>query len=328
MNIRPYILFVFIILLSVTGCVHKTIIGTPADSVLYSKPDNSGQKSNLFTPHILVHGYSNIHNRIGRPSARFNKWGEEEIYIDTNYPTLYHGIDTFTTERDEYTNHIYRVNFPKTPFSLIPFYLTSGNNPGLLVITTYNSDHNPVLITTVHTCGCYLAIIPTNFLPKESLPLKWKNEDHLKIYGEQLPSLIDFTTVSEPSLVFEIRPETHRFMNIELINKYESNQRYGNVQPMLYAELDSLEKIPLRAEETSFFVQNGILEGHVKDSIKPWESTLLSLISLDLFVGSDKKYDYHFKTKNNFYTSLKPWNRVSSDMRNFKRFLRFWGWRL
>jgi hypothetical protein len=62
--------------------------------------------------------------------------------------------------------------------------------------------------------------------------------------------------------------------------------------------------------------------------VKLWESLFLSLISMDMFVGADKVYADPRETGNPFYTSLKFWNRNSSDMWNFPGFLQFWGWRL
>jgi hypothetical protein len=54
----------------------------------------------------------------------------------------------------------------------------------------------------------------------------------------------------------------------------------------------------------------------------------MSLISLDLFVGSDKIYADPAVSGNPFYTSLKPWRRDDSDMWDFPRFLAYWGWGL
>ena len=90
----------------------------------------------------------------------------------------------------------------------------------------------------------------------------------------------------------------------------------------------SLGEIPLNGTKTSFYHDRGPLKGHVKGSVKPWETLLLSLVSQDLFVGTDKVYGDSEITENPFYTSLKPWNRNSSDMWNFADFLEFWGWRL
>ena len=309
-----------------TGCGYQPI-RNQQDSVLYSVSEHSNNVIERYAPHFLIHDNHNTHNRIGKPSARLNKWNEEEIFIDVQHPTLYHAVDTFTTDRDSYTNYIYRIHFPGTPFSLIPFYLTSGNNPGLIVIITLNSDGKPVLVTNLHTCGCYLAIIPTSFLPKDAFPDNW-GYGTLRIYGERLPPLLNYGSLSEPALLFTIRPDTHRIMGVELVDKKELTTGRFNTASLFPADMADLEKIPLADGTTSFFYQNDILAGHVKDSMKVWESLLLSVISLDLFVGTDKKYDFNFQTTNNFYTSLKPWNRISSDMRDFKRFLQFWGWKL
>jgi len=252
---------------------------------------------------------------------------EEDIFIDINHPTLYYGTDSFDTEKDRYTNYIYRVHFPETPFSLIPFYLTSGSNPGLIIVVTVGSNLKPLLVTAVHTCGCYLAIIPTSFLSRNSYPECW-DDKVLKVYGERLTPLLDFNSYSNPALFVSVRPDIHRVMKIELIEKSKLKTSPSSHKKMASADLASLEAIPLNDTTTSFFHHGGIFDGHVKGSIKPWETLLMSLISLDIFVGSDKKYDLGFQTTNPFYTSLKPWNRTASDMRNFKRFLRFWGWRL
>jgi len=54
----------------------------------------------------------------------------------------------------------------------------------------------------------------------------------------------------------------------------------------------------------------------------------MSWMALDLFVGTDKIYDPNGQSQNQFYTSLKPWNRNKSDMNHFARFLEFRGWKL
>ena len=91
-----------------------------------------------------------------------------------------------------------------------------------------------------------------------------------------------------------------------------------------------MEHIPVqrrdgKKEEISLFYRSGPLAGHVRGAWKPWETLLLGALSMDPVVGMDKKYGHPL---NPFYTSLKPWNRESSDMSDFVRFLRHYGWRL
>jgi hypothetical protein len=211
---------------------------------------------------------------------------------------------------------------------LIPFHLSAGKNVGLIIIVTVDTENRPVLVTTVHTCGCYLAIIPTTHLSVDSFPENWE-EDPIKVYGERLPWRLEYIERDNPKILVHLRPGVHRVMNLEIIEEHDLNDRRDFqkiISPL--AQMNELDKIPINGKTTSFYYKKGLLKGYVKGSIKFWESISLSLISLDLFVGADKVYADSKVTGNSFYTSLKPWNRNSSDMRNFTRFLKFWGWRL
>ena len=93
--------------------------------------------------------------------------------------------------------------------------------------------------------------------------------------------------------------------------------------------LSALKSLPLAAGRfTSMYYAHWPLAGYVKGAIKPWESLLLSLVSLDLYVGMDKEYEGTVEGAIPFYTSLKPWNRKRSDLNDFASFLQFYGWRL
>ncbi len=326
-NRYPFLFSFFILSVLLTGCSFNPPIVNQQSGTLYLSSGQGDNRISRYTPFFLIHDSQFSHNLVGKVSARFNSSGKEEIFIDTRHPTLYYGVDTFATNRDRYTNYIYRIHFPEVPFSLFPFHLTSGSNPGLIIVVTVGSDNKPVLVTTVHTCGCYLAILPTSHLSKDAFPKEWKNQP-LEVYGERLQPLLKFGKLIEPALIVTVRPGIHRIMAVNMVEKNSLLSPAFHRRQFDMALLSDLEKLPLGNTTTSFFYKGGILDGHVKDSIKPWETLLMSLISLDFFVGSDKKYDYSFQTQNSFYTSLKPWNRTDSDMRDFKRFLTFWGWSL
>jgi hypothetical protein len=121
----------------------------------------------------------------------------------------------------------------------------------------------------------------------------------------------------------------HRVTNLEIVDERSllPSPSITVVRAPLMP-VGELDRLPLDGGRTSFFYREGLREGHVKGSIKPWESLFLSLPSLDPLVGSDKAYGNRRKTGNPFYTSLKPWNREASDMWDFQGFLTFWGWRL
>jgi hypothetical protein len=161
-----------------------------------------------------------------------------------------------------------------------------------------------------------------------ALPEDWKDEP-LRFYGERLPNVLDYSQSKQPQLLVHVRPGVHRVMDLEVVD----GQLWGKApdQNLIKADLlpvGMLETIPVDGGFTSFYHQDGALKGHVKGSVKPWETIFLSLISLDFFVGTDKSYVNSYYYENPFYTSLKPWNRKDSNMYDFERFLRFWGWKL
>ena len=117
-------------------------------------------------------------------------------------------------------------------------------------------------------------------------------------------------------------------MNLEVRDPRDLYADPFRLIPMKVAAMDQLERLPVDDGTASFYYDEGVLKGHVKGSVKPWETLFMSLISLDLFVGTDKAYADTAVTGNPFYTSLKPWRREDSNMWDFARFLDYWGWRL
>ena len=281
-----------------------------------------------FAPVFLTYDYQREYNRIGRPAARFDEEGEEIIYVDPTKPVIFYLKQEFSTEQEKYTNLVYRIHFSKVPFSVIPFNLTSGRNVGVIVVITLDSQQRPVLVTTVGTCGCYAAVVPTTYLPRDNLPEDWKDMP-LDVYGEQLPPILDYQAKEHPKLLVHLRPGVHRIMDLEIVDLTDLSQpgSFFAIQAPL-EPVSGLERITLDGETTSFYYDYGPQKGHVKRSMKFWETILLSLISWDFFVGADKVYGENDRYENPFYTSLKPWNRKASDMSDFAGFLQFWGWKL
>ncbi len=317
-----------LILLMLSGCAYSQKgVYDPIHTIYFSH----GEADSLihrFVPVFLIYNYREPHNRIGRPSASFDARGNEKIYVDHEKPAIYHMTRHFSTEKETYTNLIYRIHFSEIPFSLIPFHLSAGRNVGLMVVITLDASQRPLLVTTVGTCGCYAAIVPTSYLPSDSFPLDWKNEP-LEVYGEKIPNLLDYRELKTPKLVIHLRSEVHRVMHLEPMEEDKlRNPELFTIMKAPLIPMASLEQIHVNGKKTSFYHDRGPLRGHVKGSVKLWETLFLSLVSLDLFVGTDKVYADTGITENPFYTSLKPWNRKSSDMWNFADFLEFWGWRL
>ena len=324
----PVRVFLIALVITVFGCAHHQKLPPEKVHTIYRAAGEEDGILKRFAPVFLTYDYQREYNRIGRPAARFGEEGEEIIYVDPTKPVIFYLNQEFSTEQGKYTNLVYRIHFPKVPFSIIPFYLTSGRNVGVIVVITLDSQQRPVLVTTVGTCGCYAAIVPTTYLPPDHLPEDWQDMP-LDVYGEQLPAILDYQVKEHPTLLVHLRPGVHRIMDLEIVDLADLSQpgSFFAIQAPL-EPLSDLERIPLDGETTSFYYDYGPQKGHVKRSMKFWETILLSLISWDFFVGADKVYGENDRYENPFYTSLKPWNRTASDMSDFAGFLQFWGWKL
>ncbi|TFG37580.1 MAG: hypothetical protein E4H46_01470 [Desulfobacterales bacterium] len=323
-------LLVFLSPLLLTSCV--TFTGVAADDP--AKVYFPAEEENLlarFAPLFVLQTYKENYNRIGRPSARFVKkeTRQKEIFIDPAEAAMFVEQRTFSTAEGNYTNLIYRIHFAGVPFNLIPFHVTAGKNPGLFVIVTLNSKNQPLLLTTVHTCGCYCMITPSSYLPRRAFPDGWQQTEG-KLWGETLPAMIDYADGSgeKRRLLVFLRDGPHRVMHLQIMEEGEIMRNYDPL-PIPLEPMAALKTIPLEdGSVTSFFEEGGWRNGYVKGSYKPWEMLLISWWALDLNVGCDKEYGDPLTAENRFYTSLKPWCRSESDMRNFAEFLHFWGWKL
>jgi hypothetical protein len=322
-------LAVSLAVLLLAGCLHyrEPAPGEPPLAYLPSGP--APELATRFAPAFLVYNPQQEHNRLGRPVAALDAQGWPVISVDPGQPAVYYEVERFATSQGQYTNLVYRVHFPATPFSLYPFFIGAGQNMGLLVVVTLDAAERPVLVATVGTCGCYISLTPTSHLPAEALPKGFSGAPQ-EIYGETLPARLDYAALLDPVLLVSLRPGEHRVMDLSLRERSDlAALAPGARAAAELRETAELTRLPLAGaaagETVSLFHQGGPLSGHVKGAWKPWETLLMSWFSLDALVGMDKAYP---DRDNPFYTSLKPWARQESDMRDYPRFLRYWGWRL
>ena len=283
-----------------------------------------------FAPIISSENSQASFNRVGRVMATLNDDNEEHIYVETKQSAYYALEKSFTSVNGKhYTNLIYRVHFEKVPYSLIPFHLTAGRNVGLIVIITLNEAEEPVLITHVHSCGCYLGFTPTSYLDKTAYPDNWDWQKNT-VFGEDLPVTLDlpvpFNTTSR--LLVSLRDATHRIKDIQHITINDAKEHFTLLNSELLP-ISALKALPLPdGRSTSFYHEEGWQKGYVKDATKWNELFLMSWWTFDINVGRDKEFGPAEETGNVFYTSLKPWRRNASDMWPFAQFLDFWGWKL
>ncbi len=281
-----------------------------------------------YAPLIVPQDQRQSFNRVGRASARTDDDGTEQVYVDPAQPVYYVQQREFTAGNSTYINLIYRVHFERVPFSLWPFHLTAGRNGGLFVIVTLDERQQPLLITTVHTCGCYLAFVPTSYLDRRAYPADWPAYTQ-QVFGEELPARLDYPDASTPDqrIVVYLRSGTHRVMDIQVVSPTQVAANY-RIIPATIAPMAALKQLPLAQGTASFYEPSGRSQGYVKNAHKPFEFLLMSWWALDPRVGIDKEYGPANETGTVFYTSLKPWRREASDMWPFADFLEYWGWRL
>jgi hypothetical protein len=312
--------------LFLNGCSLQTPASTPSGLALYLPPASWTTEASL-SPAFIVKDPNKNFNRIGAPSARTVTEDTVDIFVDPENPALFFESQEFTTAKGSYTNLIYRIHFPEVPLDWTSINLTGGKNPGILIIYTLDSVRNLILVTTVHTCGCYLAFFPTRFMPQGALPHDWPTTSQ-SVYGYTLPSQLDLQDKdAESRIAFVLESETHRVGAITVIDPKNQHAIPHQVSMRLKTMLD-LYSLPYQNRTLSFFETDGPRRGYVKNNTKILERLLISWWAFDLYVGEDKAYSAHDTSDTVFYTSLKFWARQASDLKDFPKFLEYWGWNL
>jgi len=309
------------------ACATGPHIAKPDSKALYTAGDDQTLFAR-YAPVFIVENNQAAYNRIGTPRAAVQADGREKLYIDPEQATFYVRKQIVTTAKGIYTNLIYRVHFAEIPDGWAPFYLGAGRNIGLLVVVTLDLLNQPLLYSTVHTCGCYLAFVPTSRLAPDAFPPGW-DKVRQSVYGESLPGFLDLPQLAagHNRVAIVLRHGTHRVKDIRSADPGELPAipvYTADVQP-----LEALKTLPLgNGERTSFYETAGDRRGYVKGSYKVRERWLMGWWALDWRVGEDKVFGKNKSDGINFYTSLKPWARDASDMRDFAAFLKYWGWQL
>ncbi len=325
--------FLILILLS-SGCSALIPVGRnqAADQGTVYQPADPGEGAlSRHAPLFVVEESGREFNRIGAPVAiaRKESGGTPAITIDTGQPVLYAEERTFATAKGRYRNLIYRVHFPGVPFSLLPFHLTAGPGAGLIVILTLDQAGTPLLAGMVHTCGCFLTMIPTSYLDPGAYPPGWSTAGQ-KVYGISLPGRLDYARGQVPGgnrLILTVESGTHRISGVRLGSARDALLQ-GDPVRLPIRPMADLEHLRYEGGEISFFEGHGPRKGHARNSLKPLEALLMGWWALDPYVGQDKALGPREKTGAVFYTSLKFMAREASDMGDYATFLRYWSWGL
>ncbi len=318
------VLLVIVPLLSI-GCA-RSPTKQPESPTLYLSPIPPAVAA-AHSPAYLISEPSATFNKIGTPSSRTTTGDDPEIFVDPNRPTIYFESQEFQTAKGRYTNLIYRIHFPAVPLDWGRINLTAGRNSGLLFIYTLDETKTLLLVTTLHTCGCFLAFLPTDAMPKSGLPAGWSTGPQ-SVYGQSLPGILHLGKDRTASrIVFTLTSETHRVGDAAVVAE-DSLKIAADSLTMDLLPMQALYHLPFRDKTVSFFETDGSRAGYVKDNTKILERLLISWWAMDLYVGEDKAYGKDDQSGAIFYTSLKFWDRKASNLKNFRAFLAYWGWQL
>lgn len=332
------IVAVLLVASALTGCYRepRTLSLDHSGAYIYTENAPSGKISEndqelfeQFSPVFVVEEDQKSFNKIGQPKIKRGPQDKLEAVVDPSAHPIFVQKTTFVTKKGHYTNLVYRVHFEKVPYGLMPLQVTAGKNVGLLVIITLDQNQMPVLVTSVHTCGCYISMVPTNYLPLDSFPRDWKDRP-LYRYGEKYPAMLHYPCPLEKGAhpVFFLRSKTHRVADI-FVEKIAKVQAQYHPQKMEITPMCQLDSLPIEGEEGKLsFYYNDLSKGYVRNSLKPFEFLIMSWWAFDLNVGNDKKYAPARELHKRFYTSLNPAYWVESDLWNFPVAAKFWGWEL
>lgn len=319
------VLFSLALLVLLSSCA-RSPAGLAEREVLYQPPPAVPGKR-LHTPVFLIKNAEEAYNRIGMPSVRTRADEKAEVYVDPDTPAVFFETQKFTTPRGTYRNLLYRIHFEKVPFALDTWHLTAGNNPGLLLIYTLDANDQLLLVTTVHTCGCFLAFLPTTAMPEEWFPADWPTHRQ-SIYGQSLPSRLQPNQAENlEKIVFTLESDTHRISDVALREHVSLQQVYASREMTIFP-MGDLYQLPYKNGTESFFEMDGPRAGYVRNNTKFLEWLLISWWAFDRYVGQDKAYGAADTSDTIFYTSLKFWARKASDLKDFPGFLTYWGWKL
>jgi hypothetical protein len=318
------VLLIFFYPVFFTGCASPTKI--PIDTSAYLvQPPASIKK--LHTPAFLIRKGEEKYNRIGMPAVRQTADRKTEIYVNPNKPAIFYETMEFSTNRARYRNLIYRVHFEKVPFGFGNFNFTTGNNPGILIIYTLNEEGKLILVTTLHTCGCFLTFFPTDEMDRELYPADWPEESQGS-YGKTLPGHLEISPRHfSDQIVFTLESATHRIVDVTLSTDDFMKNSIETIA-MDKLPMSKLYHLPFKDSTESFFEMDGPRNGYVRNNTKILERLLISWWAFDFHVGEDKAYGADDRSEAILYTSLKFWARKASDLKDFPRFLSYWGWKL
>jgi hypothetical protein len=275
-----------------------------------------------FAPAFVIDEGEAVWNRIGTPTLH-RRAGIERARVETGTPALYAEARAERIGARDAWQLVYRIHFDQ----LAPTwkYLASlHRNAGLLVLVTVDRESGePLSVSTVHTCGCWLAVVPTDALAHAALPPGWPAERQ-DVHGESLPARIGAPALGAGErFVVHLASRSHRVRDVVVARPLDARE-------LPLVAMDALRELPVQGvpgATGSFFHEAGWLRGYVKGAWVPLEGLTLGVLTFDPRLGMDRDFGDPEVTGARFFTALAPWRREETRLDRFGRALAELGFR-
>ena len=262
-------------------------------------------------PVFVVRESENAVNRIGTPEIR-HEFGRDRVLVNPASPRIYAQVRHDRIGATPVLQLLYRVHFEAVPLASKVFFEAHRNAGVLAIVTLTEHKRQPIFFSTVHTCGCFLALLPTDRLPREALPDNWPKNTK-RVTGKTLPAIVKYPKSAQARLAVRLEPKTHRIEHIETIATQPRIPR--EIVPLhSMKELHRLKVVGGGGRRGSFFHTSGPLRGYVRGAWSPIEGLTVGALLLDPMLGSDKDFGDPEITSTRFYTSIWPWEREVSRL--------------
>lgn len=191
------------------------------------------------------------HNRIGTPL-----WtGRGKPNVNTAQPRVFHALDSVRFG-DAVLPRIYYVYWFNSRPKSHPLDILGGRLDGMTLRLTLDAEGRPLLLESLHNCGCYHQYYPLQTLYERD-PSGYA-EPPLVLPGPGLPNAVQRLTVV-------LRDRSHYLRHLYLS---DSDQRSSDprAQPYLLTHYDSLRSLAANAgTRRSLFDADGLVSGTRRD---------------------------------------------------------------
>jgi len=275
-----------------------------------------------FAPAFVIEAGEAEWNRIGMPTLT-RRAGIERARVDPARAALFAEVHEEEVGGRLVDQLVYRIHFDQLAFTRAS-PLAMHRNAGLLVLIGVDRASGlPLTVTSVHSCGCWLALQPTEALAPAALPEDWPAETQ-SLWGEELAARLPVPAEGQRYVV-HLRSGIHRVSAVR-VGAADPLARPLPLRPM--AELRALPVEGRPGERASFFYEAGYLEGFVKGAWVPLEGLTLGLLTLDPRLGMDRDFGDPRETGARFSTAIVPWKRERTRLDRFEAALAEQGFRV